>query len=137
MSKPQTSHKSYSECIALESFSERLNYLKVYGQNPSNENRGLMNDFYKSNAWLSIRDTVIQRDLGQDLGVQNLFIEDGPILVHHIVPITIDDVIKGSPFLFDLENLITVSLNTHNTIHYSKEKTIMYIERRPGDTMLW
>lgn len=137
MSKQAINRKTYSECVALESYSERLNYLRTYGNNPSNANRVLMNEFYKSSAWLAIRDTVIKRDLAQDLGVQNLFIEEGPILVHHIVPITIDDVMDGSFLLFDLENLITVSLDTHNSIHYFKEKTFEYVERKPGDTLLW
>lgn len=130
--------KTYSELITLESFVERLEYLRLYKENPSNKERDLLNKFYKSRSWNEIRKNVIRRDLGCDLGVPNLFINDGHILVHHIVPITFDDLVNESPLLLDPNNLITVSYDTHNKIHYRTEvddKTV--IERKPGDTKLW
>lgn len=128
---------SYSELIQLDSYLERLNYLRTFGDNPSNQDRFLMNKFYKSNQWLFVRERVIKRDLGCDLGITNLFIEEGPILVHHINPISIEDVANGSSFLFDLNNLITCSLATHNRIHYDKNSVTEWVERKPGDTKLW
>ena len=128
---------SYSELIHLGSYLERLNYLRTFGDNPSNQDRFLMNQFYKSNQWLFVREQAIKRDIGCDLGITNLFIEEGPILVHHINPISIEDVANGSSFLFDLNNLITCSLATHNRIHYDKNSTTEWIERKPGDTKLW
>lgn len=128
---------SYSELIKLDSYLERLNYLRTFGDNPSNQDRFLMNQFYKSNQWLFVRDEVIKRDIGCDLGIVNLFIEEGPILVHHINPISIEDVANRSSFLFDLNNLITCSLATHNRIHYDKYSSTEWIERKPGDTKLW
>lgn len=128
---------SYSELISLDSYLERLNYLRTFGDNPSNQDRFLMNHFYKSDSWLYWRDKAIKRDLGCDLGVTDLFIEEGPILVHHINPISIEDVVSGSSFLFDLNNLITCSLATHNRIHYDKNSVTEWMERVPGDTKLW
>lgn len=128
---------SYSELIKLDSYLERLNYLRTFGDNPSNQDRFLMNQFYKSNQWLFVREQAIKRDIGCDLGIVNLFIEEGPILVHHINPISIEDVANRSSFLFDLNNLITCSLATHNRIHYDKNSTTEWIERKPGDTKLW
>lgn len=131
--------KSYSELMSLESFDERLDYLRLYSQNPSNENRNIMNKFYKSYAWKVVREAVIKRDLGCDLAVQNLFIGDNneTIIVHHINPITIEDVTNNSSKCLDMENLITVSSSTHNTIHYREEVEDKYVERSPGDTKLW
>ena len=129
--------KSYTELIKLETYQERLDYLLLYLDNPSNQNRKLMNAFYKSSAWLAARDAVLKRDLGCDLGIDFMYIEDGPMLVHHINPITEDDVLQGSSFLFDMDNLITVSKDTHNTIHYRTAKAEEFIERKPGDTKLW
>lgn len=128
--------KSYSELIQLKTFDERFKYLQVYDKTPGNKNRKLLNDFYKSNAWLYTKEKVMKRDLGCDLGVSFLEI-DGTILVHHINPITEEDVINGSSLLLDLENLISVSIDTHNKIHYKKEVEPDYVERKPGDTKLW
>lgn len=138
--------KSYSELILLDSYTERLEYLKTKGENPGNKFRELMNKFYKSEAWANIRHKVILRDLCCDLGVPNLYIneydENGNLvdeptfLVHHINPINEDDVINMTDALTNMENLITCSIETHNKIHYSKEK-YEYVERKPGDTKLW
>ena len=129
--------KSFHEALTYESFVERLDYLRLYSDNPSNQQRKLMNKFYKSYAWKQARDFVIHRDLACDLAVPNLFIE-GPILVHHIQPITEEDLMNNSPLLLSPDNLITVSMNTHNKIHYRNEKDDpVVLDRTPGDTNLW
>lgn len=129
--------KTYNELITLDSYLERLKYLRLFSRNPANADRALMNRFYKSNLWLEVRDRVIHRDLGCDLGVENMFINNGHILVHHIEPITVQDLIDESSKLWDMNNLITVSYDTHNKIHYKNEKEDPFVERRPGDTKLW
>lgn len=123
--------------MKLNSYQERLEYLKTRGNNPGNKNRVIMNNFYKTDLWINdIRPKIIERDLGRDIGIPFLEI-DGPIIVHHINPITEDDVLNWSPKLLDPENLISVSYDTHNKIHYSKAKEQEYSERKPGDTLLW
>lgn len=129
--------KSYHELVALDSYEERLKYLRVYSDNPGNQDRALMNRFYKSNAWKVARDKAIRRDLGCDLGIPNLFIDNDTIVVHHINPVTIDDLENGSDLLLDMDNLITVSSTTHNIIHYAKYEDDEIVERKPGDTILW
>lgn len=129
--------KSYNELINLESYDERLAYLSTKGLNPSNAERYLMNKFYKSDRWLYIKDKVIQRDLACDMGIENLFINEGPILVHHINPIFLEDIENDDPKILDMNNLITVSLNTHNAIHFYKKEISIWKEREPGDTKLW
>lgn len=134
--------KSYSELMTLDGYDSRLNYLRLHSNNPANENRSALNRFYKSYGWKKIREEVIRRDLGCDLAVPNLFIKDNDwskeeIIVHHINPITEEDLIHGSPLLLDMDNLITVSTSTHNTIHYYTGVEDVYVERHEGDTKLW
>lgn len=128
--------KTYSELIKLPSYAERLNYLMTYSNNPGNEEREVMNRFYKSDIWIDIRKKVIFRDWGNDMGLDGHGI-DGTIIVHHINPVTLDDVKGLAPALTDLENLISVSTDTHNKIHYAKSKQDVYVERKPNDTKLW
>lgn len=127
---------SYDELIKLESYSERLNALRLYSNSPSNSDRELMNQFYKGKSWLCVREKVIMRDCGYDLGVRGIEIL-GPIIVHHIIPISGEDVLNGSPLLFDMNNLISCSKETHNTIHYLDKPSDPFVERKPGDTQLW
>jgi hypothetical protein len=127
--------KSYSELVTLKSFSERLKYLQLFDNNATSP-RHMSMDFYKSRAWKHIRQITIDRDLGFDLGVFGVYI-NGDILVHHINPINETDIIYQTNRLFDLENLITVSVNTHNNIHYNKQEKEQWVERTPGDTRLW
>lgn len=129
--------KSYSELIKKASFSERLEYLRLFSANKGNENRKLMNAFYKSDIWKKTRENIIIRDWGCDLGISGLSIADDTILVHHINPITEEDVLNHSDKLLDPENLITVSLKTHNLIHYNLKDDGPSPERKPGDTKLW
>lgn len=124
---------TYSDVIQYESYEDRLRLLilKDYHYNSPRE---WLNNFYKTYAWQSVRDAVIKRDLGFDLGVIGVSIE-GKIIVHHIDPITADDIVHNHPKLLDMKNLITVSVKTHNIIHYGEIENV--IERKPGDTKLW
>lgn len=127
--------RSYSELITLPSFTERLEYLKLLDNNV-NSPRHMSEQFYKSKLWKTVRDDIITRDLGFDLGVFGVYIHD-TVLVHHINPITEYDILNRTKKLLDPENLITVSLNTHNLIHYKNEVREEWVERTPGDTKLW
>ena len=127
--------RSYSELIKFDSFKDRLEYLKI-GDNNVLSPRHMSMDFYKSHAWLSTRDIILQRDLGFDLGVFGVYI-DGPMYVHHINPIEEYDIIHMTKRLLDPENLITTSDDTHKKIHYSNTEKEEWVERAPGDTILW
>lgn len=127
--------RTYSELIKLPSFQERLDYLKLFDNNALSP-RHMSEQFYKSHIWRTIRQQIIDRDLGFDLGVTGVYIE-GTILVHHIDPIDENDIVFQSAKLLDPENLITTSLNTHNLIHYNQEVRDVWVERTPGDTKLW
>ena len=127
--------RSYSELITIPSFSERLEYLKLFDNNATSP-RHMSSDFYKSKKWRDVRQFIIDRDLGFDLGVFGVYIE-GIKLVHHINPINESDIIYQTERLFDPENLITVSLLTHNKIHYNTKEKEVWVERKPGDTVLW
>ena len=133
--------KTYSELITIPTFEERFEYLKLDGQvgvETFGFNRYLNQAFYKSDEWLSIRDYVITRDNGCDLGMEGYEIY-GQILIHHINPITKDDIIQRSRILLDPENLITTVKRTHDAIHYGDSNLLMRapIERRKNDTCPW
>ena len=133
--------KTYSELITISTFEERFEYLKLDGQvgvETFGFNRYLNQTFYKSDEWLSIRDYVITRDNGCDLGMEGYEIY-GRILIHHINPITKDDIIQRSRILLDPENLITTVKRTHDAIHYGDSNLLMKapIERRKNDTCPW
>lgn len=127
--------RSYSEVILLDSYKERLEYLKLADNNYDNPSRDLTQTLFQSQAWRQVRLQIINRDLAFDLGVFGLYIYDR-VIVHHINPITINDIVNETKALFDPENLITTSLDTHNRIHYSIKEDPT-VERRPGDTILW
>jgi 5-methylcytosine-specific restriction endonuclease McrA len=127
--------RSYSELILLPTFSERLDYLKLLDNNVTSP-RHMSAQFYKSDVWQFVRQKIIDRDLGFDLGIFGVYIE-GVILVHHINPINESDIIYQTKKLLDPENLITLSGNTHNLIHYNKKEKVKWVERKPGDTKLW
>ena len=133
--------KTYSELITIPTFEERFEYLKLDGQvgvETFGFNRYLNQAFYKSDEWLSIRDYVITRDNGCDLGMEGYEIYSR-ILIHHINPITKDDIIQRSRILLDPENLITTVKRTHDAIHYGDSNLLMRapIERRKNDTCPW
>lgn len=147
--------RTYTELIKLPTFEERFEYLKLNGRVGSStfgRERYLNQVLYKSPEWISCRDRIIVRDNGCDLGI-----EDRPIIpinsksrpsktkfdlvyIHHLNPISIDDIINRSRKLFDPENLITVSYKTHQAIHYGSIESLMgtiLVERAPNDTCLW
>ena len=133
--------KTYSELITLPTFEERFAYLQlngVVGRDTFGFDRYLNQIFYRSKRWRSIRDQIIIRDNGCDLGVEGYDIY-GKILIHHINPITLDDIEQESEFLLNPEYLITTTHNTHNAIHYGNESllSIMPIERVKNDTCPW
>jgi hypothetical protein len=127
--------RSYSELILLPTFTERLEYLKLLDNNVTSP-RHMSAGFYQSRTWKHIRQFIIDRDLGFDLGMFGVYIE-GPMLVHHINPINESDIIYQTKKLLDPENLITVAGITHNLIHYNKKEKEQWVERKPGDTKLW
>ena len=133
--------KTYSELITLPTFEERFAYLQlngVVGRDTFGFDRYLNQIFYRSKRWRSIRDQIIIRDNGCDLGVEGYDIY-GKILIHHINPITLDDIERESEFLLNPEYLITTTHNTHNAIHYGDESLLstMPMERVKNDTCPW
>lgn len=127
--------RSYSELILIDNYTDRLEYLKLLDNNVDSP-RDISERFYKSDTWLYVRKTIIDRDHGFDLGIFGLYI-DGVKMVHHINPITEFDIIYQTYKLTDPENLITVSIPTHNKIHYNNDEKEEWVERSPGDTKLW
>lgn len=127
--------RTYSELIKLESFDDRLAYLKLLDNNAVSP-RHMSMGFYKSDMWRMIRQQVLDRDLGFDLGVFGVYIEDN-MLVHHINPIDEKDIHLQTKKLLDPENLITTSNHTHNLIHYNKKEKEQWVKRTPGDTKFW
>lgn len=133
--------KTYSKTIRLLTFEERFEYLKlkgIVGARIFGHDRYLNQILYKDKRWKSIRDVIIIRDNGCDLGCEDYPIHKG-IIVHHINTLSLEDIEEESPRLFDPENLICVSMNTHNAIHYGESGLLPKkpIERYPGDTRLW
>lgn len=134
--------KSYDELITIPTFEERFRYLKVYGvigNQTFGYDRYLNQKLYNtSREWKRIRDKVILRDNGCDLGCEGFEIY-GKIIIHHINPITVEDIVTCNPCVFDLNNLISTSHNTHNAIHYGDEKSLIVapIERKQYDTCPW
>lgn len=126
---------SYSEMLQFEAFGDRFNYLNLW-QKGYVTPRFMSNGFYDNPVWKQTRLDIIRRDFGSNLGVMGCDIP-GLIIVHHINPLTPDDIEENNVFkLYNPENLITVSLPTHNAIHY-KPRVEGFVERRPGDTKLW
>lgn len=133
--------KSYSEMMQYSTFDDRFHYLMLHGSvgfDTFGFNRYINQRFYKSKEWEHIRYEIIARDNGCDLGVKGRDIFRG-LLIHHINPITPDDIRLGSRALLDPDNLITVSDTTHKAIHYSSsDYTIRdYVERNLHDTIPW
>lgn len=133
--------KCYSELIALPTFIERYRYLKlngVVGEDTFGFKRWLNQVLYTSSDWKSFRREIARRDNGCDLAVQGFEVY-GPVIIHHIVPITYEDVLNRSKCLFDPENVILTQLGTHNAIHYGDESllNIAPVERTPNDTCPW
>lgn len=134
--------KSYTDLSVITDYLDRFKYLQLHGkvgESTFGGNRYLNQKFYRTdNEWLSIRDYVITRDDGCDMGVPGYDIE-GLIIVHHIIPINTYDVLHRTKKLLDPNNLICTSLNTHNAIHYGNESLLILppIERTKNDTCPW
>lgn len=133
--------KTYKELCQLKTFEERFEYLKLnggVGQTTFGFERYLNQILYKSKPWKSIRREIIIRDKGCDLGILDRDIVTH-LLVHHLNPITLEDIEFGRDRVFDPNNLICTSLNTHNAIHYGDASLLarLPVERRKGDTCPW
>lgn len=126
--------RSYSEMLQYSDYGDRLKYLSLYGENHISP-RSVSNWFYKHKLWLQTRQLIAARDLGLDLGARWEYI-DGPFTIHHINPISEQDIEEWNPCLLDPENLITTSDLTHKLIHYRKPEDAP-AERSPNDTKLW
>lgn len=133
--------KTYSELIRRSTFEDRFEYLKLggsVGQSTMGFDRWIGQQFYRSREWKTLRQSVIYRDEGCDLGVRGHEIQRTP-LVHHLNPLCIDDIVGGLHWILDPEYLITTTQATHNAIHYGDASLLPkeYVERSPGDTKLW
>jgi hypothetical protein len=133
--------RSYVELSRLDTFEERYRYLRlrgVLGKTTFGFDRWLNQRFYKSSEWRSVRRQVIIRDNGCDLGIPGYEIASG-LLVHHMNPVSLEDLKHGESWIFDPNYLITTSLQTHNAIHYGDENLLPRgpIIRKKGDTKLW
>lgn len=134
-------NKTYSELIAIPTYEDRFRYLQLQGavgKDTFGYDRYLNQVLYNSQEWKRFRNEIIIRDNGCDLAFEGYDIH-GRILVHHINPITVDDVVNRNPLVFDPENVICVTHNTHNAIHYGDESLLITapIERTRHDTCPW
>ena len=133
--------RTYSKLIELPTFEERYRYLRIggkVGEETFGFERYLNQEFYKSDEWKSVRRQVIIRDNGCDLGMEDREIY-GRIIVHHMNPITSDDLIQRSDFLLNPEYLICTIKATHDAIHYGDESLLLKppVERTKNDTCPW
>lgn len=133
--------RTYSELSRISTFEDRFEYLSLHGQVGAETfgfDRWLNQRFYRSREWKQIRDSIIVRDFGCDLGIPGREIPDR-IIVHHMNPISVTDISDASEYLINPEFLICTSNNTHQAIHYG-DKDLLYkdpIERKPNDTCPW
>ena len=133
--------RTYSELIMLNTFKDRFEYLKldgIVGEETFGFDRYMNQIFYKSREWTSVRRSVIIRDNGCDLGVEGYEIH-GKILIHHMNPINLSDIVHKTDELLNPDYLITTVLSTHNAIHYGDASLlpVLPIERRANDTCPW
>jgi hypothetical protein len=133
--------KRYSELKRLETFEDRYEYLKLggaVGHTTFGFDRYINQTFYSSYEWKQVRDQIILRDDGCDLGVPGYEIH-GNLLIHHINPMTSEAIVHGDDWILDPDFLITTSHNTHNAIHYGDNTLLKkpYVARKPEDTRLW
>jgi hypothetical protein len=137
-----TRTRSYSELRRFDSFEERFEYLRLDGQIGEATfgfDRWINQQFYNSVQWKHVRNDVVVRDMGCDLGVPGYEVAYG-LLVHHMNPITVEDIEHGTDWLLDPEYLICTSKRTHNAIHYPGQDQLLprpTVARSPGDTKLW
>lgn len=136
-----TKIRTYAELSQLKTFEDRFEYLKISGEvgrDTFGFDRYLNQIFYKSKEWKAVRNQVIIRDNGCDLGLDGYNIY-GKILIHHMNPITKEDVLNRSDLLLNPNYLICVTHDTHNAIHYGNKETLVLlpIERYANDTCPW
>lgn len=134
-------NRSYSELRRLQTFEERYRYLALRGEvgfSTFGFDRHLNQRFYNSREWRQVRHHVIARDNACDLGDPDHEITNR-VVIHHMNPIGVDDLVHGDDSIIDPEFLITTTHDTHNAIHYGDESLLAkpFKERRPGDTSLW
>lgn len=128
--------------ITMSEFDDRFKYAKLDGQvgmDTFGFDRYLNQQFYRSKEWKRLRDQIIIRDNGCDLGVPGHEIS-GKIYIHHLNPLSLEDITESTEKLFDPDNLVCVSAETHNAIHYGDESILeknKIVERSPGDTCPW
>lgn len=133
--------RTYSELIRLPTIEERFSYLALkgsVGDSTFGFERYLNQQFYRSRQWRLAREHVMIRDNGSDLGVGEFPIRHH-LVIHHMNPMTAEDIANGNPDILDPEFLITTTPKTHNAIHYGDERALLkpFVARRPGDTKLW
>lgn len=133
--------RTYSELNRFTTFADRFRYLALkgsVGRETFGFDRFMNQKFYVSHEWKQVRNYVIARDEGCDLGVDGYEIHDR-IYIHHMNPMTVDDIKRGNDDILDPEYLITTTHVTHNAIHYGDERQLprQLNQRRPGDTKLW
>jgi hypothetical protein len=134
--------RTYSELSELQTYEERFEYLSLngrVGEDTFGFDRYLNQQLYKSKEWKSVRDEVIIRDNGCDLGMEDYDIF-GTIHVHHMNPLTSDDIINSTEYLLNPEYLICVSIDTHNAIHYGTKDYVnknKLVTRKPNDHCPW
>jgi hypothetical protein len=134
-------NRNYSDLRRFSTFDDRFDYLSLAGEvgvATFGFDRWINQHFYHSRQWKQVRDHVIVRDEGCDLGIPGREI-NAQLLVHHMNPVTPEDLIEGEGWVLDPEFLITTTQRTHNAIHYGDISLIPKapVERRPGDTRLW
>jgi hypothetical protein len=141
MSETMTATRTYSELRRISNFEERFEYLAlrgVVGDSTFGFDRYMNQKFYRSAQWRHIRDQVIVRDMGCDLGVDGFQIH-AKLYIHHLNPMTAEDLKEGEESVLDPEYLISTTLRTHNAIHYGDSSLLSkpFVARRRGDTKLW
>lgn len=134
--------RSYKQLLRLPTFDERYEYLRlggIVGKSTFGFDRYLNQSLYTSDEWKSFRNQIIIRDNGCDLGIEGRDILGDRIIIHHINPLTVEDVEERSPVIFDPDNVICVSHMTHQAIHYGDQSLLPKdpIERKPYDTCPW
>lgn len=133
--------RTYQELRRIQSFEGRFDYLVLHGEvgrSTFGFDRWLNQRFYQSREWRDVRQQVILRDEGCDLGIPGHEIRGG-LLIHHINPVKPEDLRERADWILDPNFLITTTQRTHNAIHYGDKELLPkpYVERRPGDTKLW
>lgn len=133
--------RTYSELRRFDTFEERYEYLRLgggVGESTFGFDRYINQAFYRSSLWKQVRNSVIVRDNGCDLGIPDRPI-NGSLLVHHINPMSVDDLIRHEEWVLNPEYLITTTHDTHNAIHYGDQSLLKkpFTPRQMGDTKLW